>query len=158
MSMLSLDVQDTVCIVSGESIVVESAITASEGTIIAVEKDRGSMRTMRDNVEQFGIHNVLIVPDLSDESLEQMPVPRLAFIVASDTLEDDVAQLLKKNPKLQIIIYTLELNILADIKNIFGKYNIQNMEAMQISISKTDKNSVFVTQPSPWMISGEAGV
>ena len=158
MSMLSLDVQDTVCIVSGESIVVESAITASEGTIIAVEKDRGSMRTMRDNVEQFGIHNVLIIPDLSDESLEQMPVPRLAFIVASDTLEDDVAQLLKKNPKLQIIIYTLELNILADIKNIFGKYNIQNMEAMQISISKTDKNSVFVTQPSPWMISGEAGV
>ena len=30
------------------------------------------------------------------------------------------------------------------------------MEAMQISISKTDKNSIFVAQPSPWLISGEA--
>ena len=67
-----------------------------------------------------------------------------------------MALLLKKNPHMQFIVYTLELNILADIKNIFEKYNIQNMEAMQISISKTDKNSIFVTQPSPWLISGEA--
>ena len=26
---------------------------------------------------------------------------------------------------------------------------------MQISVSKTDKNSIFVAQPSPWMITGE---
>lgn len=156
MSMLAADVQDVICIVSGESIVVETAIAASEGTVIAVEKDKGSKRTMRDNVEQFGVHNVQIIDSLDDDSLKDIPVPRLSFIVASETLEEDVKQLLKKNPHMQFIIYTLELNILADIKNIFEKYNIQNMEAMQISISKTDKNSIFVAQPSPWLISGEA--
>ncbi len=155
MSMLAIDVQDTICIVSGESIVVEAAIVASEGTVIAVEKDKGSMRTMRDNVEQFGVHNVEIVPDLTEESLKDITAPRLAFIVATKSLEEDVKLLLAKNPKMQFVIYTLELDILADIKNIFNKYNIQNMEAVQISISKTDKNSVFVTQPSPWIVSGE---
>lgn len=156
MSMLAIDVQDVICIVSGESIVVESAIAASEGTVIAVEKDKGSMRTMRDNVEQFGVHNVEIISGLDEQSLAPVPVPRLAFIVASETLEEDVKFLLKKNPFMQFIIYTLELNILSDIKNIFAKYDIKNMEAVQISISKTDKNSIFIAQPSPWLISGEA--
>lgn len=154
MSMLAIDVQDVICIVSGESIVVESAIVASEGTIIAVEKDKGSMRAMRDNVEQFGVHNVEIVSGLNEEQMADKPVPRLAFIVASDTLEDDIVQLLAKNPNMQFIIYTLELDMLCNIKNIFEKHGIKNTETVQISISKTDSNSVFVAQPSPWLVSG----
>lgn len=155
MSMLSTDVQDTICIVSGESIVVETAIAASEGTVIAVEKDKGSMRTMRDNVGQFGVHNVEIIPNLSAETLSSLPAPRLAFIVATSELEDDIKNLLEKNAKMQFLIYTLEFDILTDIKNIFEKYNITKTGAVQISISKTDKNSVLVTEPSPWIVSGE---
>ncbi|MCI8306798.1 MAG: Precorrin-6B methylase 2 [Lachnospiraceae bacterium] len=155
MSMLATDVQDTICIVSGESIVVETAIAASEGTVIAVEKDKGSMRTMRDNVGQFGVHNVEIIPNLSSENLSRLPVPRLAFIVATSELEDDIKNLLSRNPKMQFLIYTLEFDILTDIKNIFEKYNITKTGAVQISISKTDKNSVLVTEPSPWIVSGE---
>lgn len=155
MSMLATDVQDTICIVSGESIVVETAIAASEGTVIAVEKDKGSMRTMRDNVGQFGVHNVEIIPNLSSETLSPLPVPRLAFIVATSELEDDIKNLLERNPKMQFLIYTLEFDILTDIRNIFEKYNITKTGAVQISISKTDKNSVLVTEPSPWLVSGE---
>lgn len=154
MSMLAIDVQDVICIISGESIVVEAAIVASEGTIIAVEKDKGSMRAMRDNVEQFGVHNVEIVSSLSKEAMESKPVPRLAFIVASETLEDDIKQLLAMNSNMQFIIYTLELDMLCNINNIFAKYGIKNTETVQISISKTDSNSVFVAQPSPWIVSG----
>lgn len=155
MSMLATDVQDTICIVSGESIVVETAIAASEGTVIAVEKDKGSMRTMRDNVGQFGVHNVEIIPNLSSETLSPLPAPRLAFIVATAELEDDIKNLLERNPKMQFLIYTLEFDILTDIKNIFEKYNITKTGAVQISISKTDKNSVLITEPSPWIVSGE---
>lgn len=154
MSMLAIDVQDVICIVSGESIVVESAIVASEGTIIAVEKDKGSMRAMRDNVEQFGVHNVEIVSDVTEEQMADKPVPRLAFIVASDTLEADITNLLAKNPRMQFIIYTLELDMLCNIKNIFDRHGIRNAETVQISISKTDSNSVFVAEPSPWLVSG----
>ena len=56
---------------------------------------------------------------------------------------------------MQFVVYTLELDIMAGIKNIFKTYGIKNMEVTQITVSKTDKRSVFVTQPSPWLIEGD---
>jgi precorrin-6Y C5,15-methyltransferase (decarboxylating) len=156
MSLLNVDVYDTICIVTGESIAIEAAIVASEGTIIAVESDEGSKESMEDNVQKFGVHNVEIISELSEETLKDLPAPRLGFVVSSNQLEHDIEQLLKKNPKMQIIIYTLELDVLSGIKSIFERHNIRNMEVIQISVSKTDKNSVFVAQPSPWLITGEA--
>lgn len=156
MNMLSCDVGDTICIVSGESIAIEAAIAASEGTIIAVEPDARDMRSMQDNVSKFGVHNIEIIPNVTEEDMAKVPVPRLAFIVASKRLEEEIKVLLKINPKCQFIIYTLELDMVVSIKNIFAKYNIENTEVLQISVSKGDKRSVMVAQPSPWMISGEA--
>lgn len=156
MNMLSCDVGDTICIVSGESIVIEAAIEASEGTIIAVEPDERDMRALQDNVSKFGVHNVEIISNLSKETMEQVPVPRLAFIVASKRLEEEIRVLLSVNPHMQFIVYTLELDMLVSIKNIFEKYNIQNTEVLQIAVSKSDKRSVMVAQPSPWMVSGQA--
>lgn len=155
MNMLSCDVGDTICIVSGESIAIEAAIEASEGTIIAVEPDKRDMQSLQDNVSKFGVHNVEIIPAIREETMADLPTPRLAFIVASKRLEEEIAALLAKNPKMQFIIYTLELDMVVSIKNIFAKYNIENTEVLQIAVSKSDKRSVMVAQPSPWMISGE---
>ena len=156
MNMLSCDVGDTICIVSGESIAIEAAIEASEGTIIAVEPDARDMRALQDNVSKFGVNNVEIIQELTKENIENLPGPRLAFIVASKRLEEEIKVLLEKNPNMQFIIYTLELDMVVSIKNIFAKYNIENTEVLQIAVSKSDKRSVMVAQPSPWMISGEA--
>lgn len=156
MSLLDVDRQDTICIFSGESIVIEAAIAASEGTIIAVEPDGGCMRAMEENASKFGVHNVEIIGDLKEETWEALPVPRLAFIVADKHLEENIQAMLKKNPKMQFVIYTLELNTLSGIQPMFEKYGIGNMEVMQISVSKTNHNSMFVAQPSPWLITGEA--
>ena len=154
MNMLSCDVGDTICIVSGESIAIEAAIEASEGTIIAVEPDARDMRALQDNVSKFGVHNIEIISGVTKENMANVPTPRLAFIVASKRLEDEIRTLLEVNPKMQFIVYTLELNMLVNIKNIFAKYHIEDTEVLQISVSKTDKRSVMVAQPSPWMISG----
>ena len=155
MSMLGIDEHDTAVIVSGESIVIEAAINASEGTIIAVESSEAAKASMEENADKFGVTNVQIIPDLSSESLADIPVPRIAFIVATKNLEEDIRNLLTKNPHMQFVIYTLELDILSGIKNIFKTYGIKNMEVTQITVSKTDKRSVFVTQPSPWLIEGD---
>lgn len=156
MSLLHVDAQDVICIVSGESIAIEAAIVASEGTIIAVEHDEASQAAMEENVEKFGVHNIEIVPDLSPSSLSTLPTPRLAFIVATKNLELHIQNLLGLNPKMQFVIYTLELDILSGIKDIFERNKIHNMEVLQISVSKLDSKNVFVTQPSPWLITGEA--
>ena len=134
MSLLGVDSQDTICLVDAESIA----------------KD-----TMEDNVKQFGVHNVQIIPDLSEASMAKIPTPRLSFIVANKHLEEDIQRLLKKNPKMQFVIYTLELNILSGIKPLFDKYGISNMEVLQINVAKTNKDSMFVNQPAPWLITGE---
>jgi precorrin-6Y C5,15-methyltransferase (decarboxylating) len=126
-----------------------------DGAIICVENDKGAKDTMEDNVKQFGVHNVQIIPDLSEESMAKIPTPRLSFIVANKHLEEDIQRLLKKNPKMQFVIYTLELNILSGIKPLFDKYGISNMEVLQINVAKTNKDSMFVNQPAPWLITGE---
>lgn len=54
MSKLNLGDQDNICIISGESIAVEAAIIAAEGSVIAVEYDRRDRDTMKCNVEKFG--------------------------------------------------------------------------------------------------------
>ena len=154
MSLLGIDEHDTAVIVSGESIVFEAAINASEGTIIAVEGTEAAKHSMEENVDKFGVTNVKIIPDLSEKSLADVPAPRIAFIVATKNLEEDIRNLLTKNPHMQFVIYTLELDILSGIKNIFKIYGIKDMEVIQISVSKTDKRSVFVSQPSPWLITG----
>jgi precorrin-6Y C5,15-methyltransferase (decarboxylating) len=156
MNKLELDNCDTALMVSAESIVIEASMVAYEGVIIAAERDAGSLRAMEENVSKFGVHNVEIISDLKEETLSKLPVPRIAFIVATrEDIEKDIESLLKINPSIKFIVYTLELDILADIRAIMKKYGITVTEVMQITVSKTDKNSVFVSQPSPWMITGE---
>lgn len=156
MNKLELDNCDTALMVSAESIVVEAAMVAYEGVIIAAERDAGSLRAMEENVSKFGVHNVEIISDLKDETLANIPMPRVAFIVATrEDIENDIVSLLKVNPNIKFIIYTLELDILAEIRYLMEKHGVKVTEVMQITVSKTDKNSVFVAQPSPWMITGE---
>lgn len=156
MNKLELDVSDTALMVSAESIVIEASMVAYEGVIIAAERDAGSLRSMEENVSKFGVHNVEIISDLREETLSNLSIPRIAFIVATrEDIENDIVNLLKINPEMKFIIYTLELDILADIKYIMKKHGVDVTEVMQIAVSKTDKNSVFVAQPSPWMITGE---
>lgn len=156
MNKLELDASDTITIVSGESIVIEASFMAYEGLVIAVERDKGSLRSMEENVAKFGVHNVEIVNDVRPELYEKFLTPRLAFIVATKRdIESDIINFLKINPKMKFVIYTLELDILADIKYMLNKYGVEVTEVMQISVAKTNSNSEFVSQPSPWIISAE---
>lgn len=156
MNKLELDVSDTALLVSAESIVIEASMVAYEGVIIATERDAGSKRAMEENVNKFGVHNVEIVEKLEEVTKNNLPIPRIAFIVATrEDIENDIKTLLSINPKMKFIVYTLELDILAEIKYIMKKYGVNVTEVMQISVSKTDRNSIFVAQPSPWMITGE---
>ncbi|NCD04375.1 MAG: precorrin-6B methylase, partial [Clostridia bacterium] len=58
MNKLDLADRDTICIVSGESIAVESSLIVSEGNVVAVEYDSRDRMTMEENVEKFGLKNV----------------------------------------------------------------------------------------------------
>ena len=152
---LHLDDQDNICIISGESIAVESAMIANDGHIIAVEYNKHDRYSMEDNITKFGLQNVSIVDDTSRESMKDLPVPSLSFIVATRRFEEEVQNLLKLNPDMKFVVYTLELDILSDIISIFDKYKINRTEVVQISMSKLNNKGVFEAKPAPWILSGE---
>ncbi|MBR0382822.1 MAG: precorrin-6B methylase [Eubacterium sp.] len=155
---LHLDDQDTICIISGESIAVESAMIANDGEIIAVEYNKHDRYSMEENITKFGLHNVTIINDTSKESMKGLPVPSLSFIVATKKFEEEVQNLLRLNPRMKFVVYTLELDILSDILYIFQKYHIEQQEVIQISMSKLNSKGVFEAKPAPWILSGEPAV
>ena len=145
---------DTICIISGESIAVESAILASEGHIIAVEYSARDRATLEDNVDKFGINNVTIIDHVDDETLSGLPVPSLTMLVASASTEQEIRCLLKVNPKMEFVIYTLDFRMAANMPTLFKKFGIKDMEMIQVSVSKMNQNNMFQTEPAPWIISG----
>ncbi len=145
---------DNICIISGESIAVESAILASEGHIIAVEYSAMDRSTLEDNVDKFGINNVTIIDHVDEETLSGLPVPSLTMLVASASMEQEIQCLLKINPHMEFVIYTLDFKMAAHIPQLFEQYGIKDMEMIQVAVSKLGQNNMMQAQPAPWIASG----
>lgn len=101
------------CVVSGESIAVESAILAPEGTVIAVEYNQLDRKTMEENAHQFGLNNIAIIDHVDDKTMADLPIPTLAFLVASASLEQEMDCLLRLNPHMEFVVYTLDFRTAA---------------------------------------------
>jgi len=123
---------DTICIISGESIAVESAILAHAAQVL--------------------------IDHVDDETLSGLPVPSLTMMVASASTEQEIRCLLKINPCMEFVIYTLDFRMAAGMSQLFEKYNIRDMETIQVTVSKAQPNNLFQTEPAPWIITGRAGV
>ena len=147
---------DTVCIISGESIAVESAILAPEGTVIAVEYNQNDRNTMEENAHQFGLNNIAIIDHVDDESLRNLPVPSLTMLVASASMEQEIECLLRRNPHMEFVIYTLDFPCAASLPALFERYGIGETEVIQIAVSKLNSKHQLVAEPAPWLISGKA--
>ena len=156
LNKMQVERQDEICVISGESIAVEAALIAIEGTVIAVEYNADDRNTMEENVEYFGLNNVQIIDHVDEESMRGCPVPSLVFMVASASMEQELACLTALNPQINVVIYTLDFRVAANIDQIFEKYNIRDKEVIQIAVSKLNTKNSFVQQPAPWIISGKA--
>jgi len=154
MSKLNLRDQDNICIISGESIAVEAAMIAAEGSVIAVEYDRRDRDTMQENVNKFGLNNVTIVESLENGILDKLPVPDLAFIVASPRIGSEMKSLLAVNPLMDFVIYTLDFEILTSIPDLFRENGLARTEAIHIGVSRVNSKKMVEPFPAPWVISG----
>ena len=147
--------QDDICVISGESIAVEAAFAATEGTVIAVEYNNDDRDTMRDNIDYFGLNNIRIVDRVDEETMADCPVPSLVFLVASASTEKELACLTQLNPKISVVVYTLDFAAAAGMGEVFAKYGIRDMETIQITLSKLNAKNSFEQEPAPWIISGK---
>lgn len=148
--------QDDICVISGESIAIEAGIIAIEGSVLAVEYNRDDRATMEDNIDHFGLHNIQVIDHVDEETLKGYPVPSLVFLVASASMEQEIECLTKLNPKINVVIYTLDFGVAANISAILEKYGIKDIEVIQIAVSKLNNKNSFEQQPAPWIITGKA--
>lgn len=157
LNKMMVDTQDNLCVISGESIAIEAALTAAEGTVIAVEYSRADRETMEDNVEHFGLSNVQIVDHVDEESMKDCPVPDTVFMVASASMDQELAYLTAKNPQINVVVYTLDFQVAAGAKAMLESHGIEDVEVIQIEVSTLSSRNSFKQQPAPWIISGRGG-
>ena len=156
LNKMQVERQDSICVISGESIAVEAALIAIEGSVIAVEYNGDDRNTMEENVEHFGLNNVTIVDHVDEKSLRGCPVPSLVFMVASASMEQEIECLLKLNPHMEFVIYTLDFPTAGSLPALFDRYGIKDVEVLRISISKMNAKNQLAAEPAPWIITGRA--
>jgi precorrin-6Y C5,15-methyltransferase (decarboxylating) len=145
---------DDICVISGESIAVEAALIASDGTVTAVEYNQNDRATIEENMDYFGLRNVTVIDHVDEETMKDCPVPSLTFLVASASMEQELSCLFGRNPKMGVVIYTLDFQVAASLPRILEKYGITEAEVIQISVSKLNSKNAFEQQPAPWIITG----
>lgn len=157
LSKMQINEGKHICVISGESIAVEAAIIDGEGDIIAVEYNANDRSTLEDNVTQFGLNNVTIIDHVDDETMKGLPIPDVTMLVASASMEKEMECLVKLNPNMEFVIYTLDFVTAAAMPEICAKYGIRDPEIIQVSVSKLTSKNTFQQQPAPWIITGKAG-
>ena len=156
LNKMRVGLQDNIVVITGESIAIESAIIANEGKIIAVEYNKRDRRTLEQNIEKFGLYNIFIEDNLDFEAFEKYPVPSMAFVAASDRLDQEIDFLMKLNPQIELIVYTLDFTEGASLKGIFESHGLKDVEVIQIAVSKLNDRNYFEQEPAPWIVTGRA--
>lgn len=157
LSKMQINEGKNICVISGESIAVEAAILDGEGDIIAVEYNSNDRDTLESNVSQFGLNNVQIIDHVDAKNFEGLPVPDVTMLVASASMEQEMEFLLKLNPNMEFVIYTLDFVVAASMKDICAKFGIKDPEIIQVTVSKLTSKNTYNTQPAPWLITCKAG-
>ena len=154
LSRMNIDESKNLCVISGESIAVEAAVISGEGTVIAVEYRERDRETMEENVNQFGLQNVTIIDHVGEDTMKDLPVPDTTMLVASASMEKELEYLTSINPDMDFVIYTLDFRTAANMQDILAKYKLNDVNVIQISVSKLTSKNVFEQQPAPWIITG----
>jgi precorrin-6Y C5,15-methyltransferase (decarboxylating) len=157
LSKMQIDEHKNLCVISGESIAVEAAMINGEGSVIAVEYKESDRETMEENVNRFGLTNVIIVDHVGEDTMKDLPVPDTTMLVASATLEKELEYLTGVNPNMDFVIYTLDFKVAASMRDILARYNLTDVTIIQIAVSKLTSKNVFENQPAPWIISARSG-
>lgn len=156
LNKMAVDPQDDIVVIGGESIAIETALQAPEGSVIAVEYSGADRHTLEDNVAHFGLHNVKIIDRVSEETMKDCPVPSLVFLVASASTDQELACLTAINPNINVVIYTLDFRAAAEIPKTLQNLGLTDIETIQISVAKLGSHNTFKQEPAPWIITAKS--
>ena len=156
LNKMAVDPQDDLCVIGGESIAIEAALMAPEGSVIAVEYSQADRETLEDNVAHFDLHNVKIIDHVDAESMKDCPVPSLVFLVASASTNQELAYLTSINPNINVVIYTLDFRVAATMQDTLRSFGFTDIDTIQVSVAKLGSRNTFKQEPAPWIITARS--
>lgn len=153
LNKMQIDESKNICVISGESIAIEAAMMASDATVIAVEYKKRDRETLEENVSLFGLHNISIIDHLDVDTMKGLPIPDVTMLVASASMEKEMRYLLKLNPNMHFVIYTLDFKVAASMYSLFEELGLGAPKTIQVAVSYLTHHGTFEQQPAPWIIS-----
>lgn len=117
------------------SVSVEAALQAHKGRVYAIEMKERAVALTRRNAEKFHLTNLEVIEGRAPDALENLPAPTHAFIGGSNgSLRGIIDCLLKKNPRVRIVVNTVTLETLAELTEIAGEFEYGDVA--EISVAK----------------------
>lgn len=118
------------------SVSVEAALQLPAGKVYAVERDDEAVGLIRQNLEKFGVDNVTVIRGEAPRGLESLPTATHAFLGGTGGhMEDIVAALLERNPKMRIVANVIALESLARILELVRRREIQ-AEVVSVQVAR----------------------
>ena len=135
------------------SVSVECALQAIHGRVYAIEMKEKALALTRRNADKFQLSNLEVVAGAAPEALEDLPAPTHAFIGGSaGNMRQIIACLLRKNPRVRIVVNTVTLETLSELTELAGEFDF--CDIAEVSVSKprhlgryqlmTAQNPVFI--------------
>lgn len=122
------------------SVTVEAALCASEGHVYAVERKQEAIHLIRENGLRMKTDNITVVEGEAPEAFRELPAPDCVFIGGSGgSLKDIVEAVVRKNPKVRIVINAITLETLSEAAGCCKSIRKSEEEIIQLSVAEARK-------------------
>lgn len=140
------------------SVSVEAALKLHGGTVYAVEKNSQAAELIYKNIQKFKTRNIEVVKGSAPLAIESLPKPDACFVGGSSgNMEQIIKIVLAKNPNVNIVVNTITLQSLNEALSCIEKYKFENVEIINVSVSKSKKvgkYDMMIGQNPIYIISG----
>ncbi len=119
------------------SVAMEIAALSDDIQVYAIERKKEAVSLIQKNKEKFALENINIVEMEAPEGLMNLPSATHAFIGGSGGRLKEILDVLRQiNHEMRIVINAVSMETICEIKEIVSVYQMQEMEIVQLQVSK----------------------
>ncbi len=128
---------------SGTGSIAIQASLLKDIEVFAVEEKTNACLLIKKNIEKFGCRNISVFNDRASNVIDSFPMPDTVFIGGSGGEIDEIIAKLrlkkKDNKAIRVVISTVTLETEMEIYNIIKKYEVLDLDIVEVNISKARK-------------------
>jgi len=140
------------------SVTVEMALSAYNGRIFAIERERDALTLAEQNCRKFHIGNVSFISGHAPAVLDGLPMPDAVFIGGSSgNFAEILDAVLSKNKGARIVATAIALETVHTALTAFEQAGLPDIDAVQIGVTRVEKRGcvhMLMAQNPIFIISG----